>query len=543
MLVDSSDFIVSTTTSFEQEQQNFWSKETTWCRLERFQMGNRLLLRKSLKPEYLNDDYLRETIRKEYNVGCILSADTDYVVNYYQLVDTPEACYLTMDFIEGDTLAELAVTEPGFLGQSRNLERILLQLLEGLRAIHRCQVVHLDLKPSNIMLTHVSRDVRIIDIGFCYADSYQTTMGMTTAFAAPEQLDGSGDVDARSDIYALGRILQWLELELKDHCQWRKNGVYRKLVSRCLRPQKDERWQSVDEMIEFIRQSRLKRTKILKTLVILALVSILPLTYYAFQQPVRGYDGHTLYGEFSLFNGTCQAVGKITNDTEDTRWQGNLYISSEIRHWGIPFTVSGIADYAFLQDTSFVTVNLPASLTRIGADSFKECTRLIAINIPDNVTEIGSAAFWGDSCVKQLKLPASIKVIPEACFHLCAFSSLAIPEGVTDIDIDAFAVCNNLTDLYLPQSLVRLGRGVFWRCESLEKVSLPAGLASIGEYAFLGCAKLRQVENHASDPQPVMSLFDDSIPDLHLFVPLESVGKYKQSPEWNRLMIEPLPAQ
>ena len=543
MLVDSSDFIVSTTTSFEQEQQNFWSRETTWCHLERFQMGSRLLLRKSLKPAYLNDASLRETIRKEYHVGTVLSADTDYVVHYYQLVDSPEACFLTMDFIEGNTLAELVVTEPGFLGQKHNLDRILLQLLEGLRTFHRCQVVHLDLKPSNIMLTRVSRDIRIIDIGFCYSDSFQTTMGMTTAFAAPEQLDGSGEVDARSDIYTIGRILQWLEQELKGQCQWRNNGVYQKLINRCLRPLKDERWQSVDEMIEFVRQSKQKRVKMVRACMSIALAGILALTYYAFQRPARGYDGHTLYGEFSLFNGTCQAVGKITNDADDPRWQGNLYISSEIRHWGIPFTVTGIADYAFLQDTTFVTVNLPSSLTRIGADSFKECTRLIAINIPDNVTEIGSAAFWGDSCVEQLKLPASIKVIPEACFHLCAFSSLVIPEGVTDIDIDAFAVCTHLSDLYLPQSLVRLGRGVFWRCESLQEVSLPASLTSIGEYAFMGCTKLRQVENHASDPQPVMSLFDDSIPELHLLVSPESVAKYKQSPEWNRLTIEALPAQ
>lgn len=81
-------------------------------------------------------------------------------------------------------------------------------------------------------------------------------------------------------------------------------------------------------------------------------------------------------------------------------------------------------------------------------------------------------------------------------------------------------------------------RGVFWCCESLESISLPARLKTIGEYAFMGCTKLRQIENHATDPQPVMSLFDDSIPELHLLVPSESIDKYKQSAEWNRLKIE-----
>lgn len=85
-------------------------------------------------------------------------------------------------------------------------------------------------------------------------------------------------------------------------------------------------------------------------------------------------------------------------------------------------------------------------------------------------------------------------------------------------------------------------RGVFWCCESLESISLPANLQTIGEYAFMGCTKLKQIENHATDPQSVMSLFDDSIPDLHLLVPPASINEYKQAPEWNRLVIEPISA-
>lgn len=538
MNIESSDFIAQ-----ESDNAAQWSRETKYFLLTRHQVGGRLLLRKSLKPQYLTDSHLREILRKEYEIGSIVGMESDYVVSYYQMVDTIDECYLTMDFVEGATLAELALADPGFLGRSRNIERLLLQLLEGLRTIHRCQVVHLDLKPGNIMVTRVSRDIRIIDLGFCYADSYQTSMGMTDSFASPEQLDGSGDVDARSDIYAIGRILQYLERELKVHCQWRKKRSYIKLISRCLSVQKSERWQNVDEMIQFVLKSKANKMMVIKIATFIVGFCTLSLLYILFQRPAIGYDEHTLYGKFSLFNRTCLAVGKISNDLVDPRWQGNLYVSSEVKHWGLSFKVIGIEDYAFIQDTSFITINLPASLTRIGAYSFKECTKLIAVNIPDQVEDIGSAAFWGDSCLKEIKLPTSLKTIPEACFHLCAFSSLTIPEGISNIEIDAFAVCRNLREIYLPQSLSRLGRGVFWRCESLEKISLPRDLISIGEYTFMGCAKLRQIENHAPDPQSVISLFDDSISGLCLSVPFESIDKYKQSPEWNRLMITPLSVQ
>ena len=535
MIIEASNFVEQGLDNSEQ-----WSCETTYYRLTRIQVGGRLLLRKSLKSKYLNDSNLRETLRKEYEIGTIIGMDTDYVVNYYQMVDIPEECYLTMDFVEGYTISEYVAYNPDLIGRQGNMERLLLQLLEGLRSIHRNQVVHLDLKPSNIMLTHVSRDIRIIDLGFCYSDSYQTSIGMTDSFASPEQLDGSGDVDARSDIYSIGRLLVWLAEELGTHCQWKKKKVFKKMINRCLCKHKNDRWQSVDEMIDFLKQSRANKKLALRVSFSIFFVCFFILLYNLFERPTIGYDEHILYGKFSLVDRTCQVVGKIAYDLSDPRWQGNLYVSSEVKHWGLTFKVNEIADYAFTKDTSFVTVNLPTTLTRIGAYSFKECTKLIEANIPDNVEEIGAAAFWGDSSLCNIKLPSSIKKISEACFHLCAFSSIEIPEGVTSIELDAFAVCKNLHEVHLPKALSRMGRGVFWRCESLESITMPSGLSSIGEYALMGCANLRQVENRAFDPQPVMSLFDDSIPELHLFVPAISVEKFKLSPEWNRLIVEPL---
>ncbi len=74
--------------------------------------------------------------------------------------------------------------------------------------MHRHQSLHLDLKPANIMLTHVSNDVRLIDLGCSYMDARPDSMGQTQHYAAPEQLDVTYEVNARTGIYALGRILQ-----------------------------------------------------------------------------------------------------------------------------------------------------------------------------------------------------------------------------------------------------------------------------------------------------------------------------------------------
>ncbi len=213
MVIESSDFF-----SIAPESQTAWSRDTSWFHLERIQVGSRLLARKSLKPQYLGDTRLRETLRK----------------------------------------------------------------------------------PTNIMVTKVSHDVRIIDLGFCYADAYQSSMGMTDAFAAPEQQNGSGEVDTRTDIYAVGKILEWLAAELGKSCRWCRSRVYKRLVSRCLQKEKGKRWQNIDEMIAFLQQNHSHKHLRYAAAASVTLIVLLSLVSYAFSRPVLDEDRHVFYGNFSL---------------------------------------------------------------------------------------------------------------------------------------------------------------------------------------------------------------------------------------------------
>ena len=110
--------------------------------------------------------------------------------------------------------------------------------------------MQLDLKPSNIMLTRVNHDVRLIDLGCCYMDSRPDLTGLTEAYAAPEQLDGSRDVDARTDIYALGRILHDIHA----------SGL-EPIACRCLQERKEDRFQSVSEILELLDNNQRPRKK------------------------------------------------------------------------------------------------------------------------------------------------------------------------------------------------------------------------------------------------------------------------------------------
>ena len=140
-----------------------------------------------------------------------------YVVRIHDIGEIDGIKYLTMPFVEGETLAHVMRRE-GRLPLPRAL-RIAHQIAQGLAAAHEKGVVHRDLKPENIMIERVaeepipnSGDALIMDFGIARsmeAGATQTAAGSvigTLEYMAPEQAQGK-KVDQRADQYAFGLIL------------------------------------------------------------------------------------------------------------------------------------------------------------------------------------------------------------------------------------------------------------------------------------------------------------------------------------------------
>ncbi|HUQ42193.1 MAG TPA: protein kinase, partial [Candidatus Limnocylindrales bacterium] len=119
--------------------------------------------------------------------------------------------FLTMELIEGEPLSVVTGRARMPLGRVLAIAR---EVLEGLAASHDAGVVHGDLKPENVICSKVGRVV-ITDFGIARAltvgpDAERTATGMvvgTPQYMAPEQVEGTGDLDGRADIYALGCML------------------------------------------------------------------------------------------------------------------------------------------------------------------------------------------------------------------------------------------------------------------------------------------------------------------------------------------------
>jgi serine/threonine protein kinase len=125
--------------------------------------------------------------------------------------------YMVWEFIEGENLAQV-LRRRGTLAP-RHAVRIAIQALAGLEAIHRAGIVHRDISPENLMITHAgdgSEFVKIIDLGVAKAAESEAAMTQTGMFvgklryASPDHLGflPSGErIDARADLYSLGVVL------------------------------------------------------------------------------------------------------------------------------------------------------------------------------------------------------------------------------------------------------------------------------------------------------------------------------------------------
>ena len=127
------------------------------------------------------------------------------VCRVYDIGDADGWHYLSMEYVDGETLASL-LRRIGRLPHEKALD-IARQLCAGLAAAHDRGVLHRDLKPANIMVDGRGR-IRIMDFGLAIANDGPSVRDVagTPGYMAPEQMFG-GRITERTDLYALGLVL------------------------------------------------------------------------------------------------------------------------------------------------------------------------------------------------------------------------------------------------------------------------------------------------------------------------------------------------
>ncbi|MCC6220294.1 MAG: serine/threonine protein kinase [Deltaproteobacteria bacterium] len=169
------------------------------------ELAGHLVAMKVLFSEVARDSVAAQRFRNEIVASYGVSHPN--VVRAYEYFRDGDLVAFTMEYIGGGDLADRIASEKQL--PIDEVIRILSQMCSGVEAIHQAGIVHRDLKPENILIT-AQGDVKITDFGIarCGTGPKLTEHGGvvgTIDYVSPEYLE-SGEVDARSDLYAIGVI-------------------------------------------------------------------------------------------------------------------------------------------------------------------------------------------------------------------------------------------------------------------------------------------------------------------------------------------------
>lgn len=167
----------------------------------------------------------------------------------HEMISDDEHLILIEDYIHGHTL-EQALAQHRVFSENEAC-RIVIKLCRILKSLHKLNppIIHRDLKLSNIILTNEGM-LCLVDFDtarYYESDQEQDTQLLGTREYAPPEQYGFGQSDTRSDIYALGIILNRLLTGEYPKHQMTDKG-YRSVISKCIRWEPEERFQSIEEL-------------------------------------------------------------------------------------------------------------------------------------------------------------------------------------------------------------------------------------------------------------------------------------------------------
>ena len=166
----------------------------------------------------LRPDIATRFINEARSVNRIEHPGLVQISDYGHLPDG--TAYIVMEFLKGETLGQRLKHLQGRL-PTADVIRLGRQLGSALAAAHDKEIVHRDLKPDNIMIVPNpdvpgGEQIKILDFGIAKVAEARSGMSEsnthadallgTPRYMSPEQCKGSGGVDAKSDVYALGVI-------------------------------------------------------------------------------------------------------------------------------------------------------------------------------------------------------------------------------------------------------------------------------------------------------------------------------------------------
>lgn len=236
------------------------------CNCYQMRLHGKLHFVKEIRPEYKNNPRMRAAFRKENELGYSQSHQSLPRYVYLEGIFSPEE-YVITEWIEGQTLDEFLSQNPDFFSEKKNFYKFILELADVLDYLHYKDIVHGDVKPSNIMMTRDGKRPVLLDLGFAGTHSHDLTSGYSPGYYSEKYVFHEKGPEA--DYYSLGKVIEYIKEKSIGKIPSRGEKLA-KILSDGRNP---ENLKSKDKIERFLNRKN-------KTLVITTVIIVLALVSY-----------------------------------------------------------------------------------------------------------------------------------------------------------------------------------------------------------------------------------------------------------------------
>ncbi|MCM1123387.1 MAG: leucine-rich repeat protein, partial [Eubacterium sp.] len=144
-------------------------------------------------------------------------------------------------------------------------------------------------------------------------------------------------------------------------------------------------------------------------------------------------------------------------------------------------------------------INLPDSVTEVGAAAFKDCINLSQVTLSKKLETLGAGVFRDCDSLRAIEIPKSLKSTTSSVTHGGPFSycdglkEVTFEKGTTKIASCLFSRCTGIEEIKIPDTVTVIEDNAFYKCSNLAKADIAASVTEIQSYAFEGCEKLTQI--------------------------------------------------